>query len=67
MDMDRGRLDVIIIIKIIIMYVVEGGGGHLVASSQAYQLRVLRSSLSTGWPLSFVTTTKWPKITHMLP
>ena len=42
------------------------GGGGLVASGRAYQLRVPRSSLGTGGPLFFVTTAEWPKITHVL-
>ena len=38
-----------------------------VASVQVDQLRVPSSSPETSWPLFFGKTTKWPKITHMLP
>ena len=42
-------------------------GDGLVVNGRAYQLRVLRSSPGTCWPLIFSNTVEWPKITHMLP
>ena len=43
------------------------GGGGLLASGPAYQLRMPSSSLSTRWPLFFGNTAEWLKITPMLP